>query len=75
MATTDENPTNATTVEQTSKRLKLHQMISVLMIIIGGVWLWTDMDTGGDGGVGALILLAGIIWYAVTRFRIWWHHK
>lgn len=75
MAKTTESPVTAQTVELTSKRLKLQQVIAVLLIIVGGVWFWTTIETGSDSPTGALILVAGFVWWFVTRVRIWWHHK
>ncbi len=67
-----------TTVQETSKRLKLHTLGAVLLIIIGVFWLIAEInavDGQGQAGISTLLIMAGLIWYFVTRFRIWWHHK
>ncbi len=75
MAEQSESPSSATTIEQTSKRLKLHQIISILMIVVGGVWTWTAISVDAESTIPIWILIIGIGWYFVTRIRIWWHHK
>ena len=68
-----------TTIQETSKRLKLHILGSVALIVISITWLLgsvnTDDPNEAAGGVSILLLLIGLIWFIVTRFRIWWHHK
>ena len=68
-----------TTVQETSKKFKLHTLGSVIVIIIGVVWLIGQMNSGQDGGepgaISILLIIGGLGWYFVTRFRIWWHHK
>ena len=67
-----------TTTQLTSKKFKGQQVISVLMIIIGGVWLFTvlSQDPVPESGIGTptLILTVGLIWFVVVRIRSWWHH-
>lgn len=65
------------TVQETSKRLKLHQLGSIAMLVIGGVWIFAGMgdEASEPSGVAALLATGGLVWYIVTRFRIWWHHK
>lgn len=71
--------TSLTTIQETSKRLKMHTIGSVLLVIVGVVWgigEFGAVESGSEpSGISILIFLAGMIWYAVTRFRIWWHHK
>lgn len=64
-----------TTVQETSKKLKLHTLISVLAIIIGVVWLIATPQGEAYSGFAILIIAGGLFWYFVTRLRIWWHHK
>ena len=68
------------TTQETSKKFKLQTVFSVLLIIIGGVWMAglpsePDAYEPGDGFVPFLMIIIGLIWYLVTRIRIWWHHK
>ena len=64
-----------TTVQETSKKLKLHTLISVLEIVIGVVWLIATPEGGEPSGLAIFFVAGGLLWYFVTRFRIWWHHK
>jgi hypothetical protein len=68
-----------TTVQETSKKLKLHTLGSVFAIIVGVAWLVRQMNSGEGGGepgaVPILLIVGGLGWYFVTRLRIWWHHK
>lgn len=67
---------NITTVQETSKRLKLHMLISVLMICVGVVWsMPVAQGPAGSTAWPGLLLAAGLIWYVVSRIRVWWHHK
>ncbi|MCK4705825.1 MAG: zinc-ribbon domain-containing protein [Gammaproteobacteria bacterium] len=68
------------TVQETSKKFKLQTLLSVSFIIVGGVWSFVSVSAVTEGiaepsPAGAYILLIGIIWYLINRFRIWWHHK
>jgi len=66
------------TVEQTSKRYKLHQLLSSLLII-GSIVVMIAGSSGNEpssGGLafGVLGLLVGLIWFIIARFMTWWHH-
>lgn len=67
------------TTQETSKKLKLHTMIAVLLIVIGVVGVVSasnqPTDSASSGSWPVLAISAGLVWYLVTRFRIWWHHK
>ena len=75
MGDQNDSPSTARTVELTSKRLKLHTMLSVMLLIVGGVWLWVAIDADADAMIPGWLTFIGIVWYVVTRIRIWWHHK
>lgn len=68
-----------TTVQETSKKLKLHIIISSIIFWMGVVWLFVNINAAKQGGepsaIPGLLLFIGVVWYIVTRFRIWWHHK
>jgi len=72
--------TPLSTIQQTSKHLKVHVIISSLMFWIGIIWFFVAAGSG-DGeqmaaGVGGLLLfLVGLVWLVATKIRIWWHHK
>ena len=62
------------TTQETSKKLKAHILISVLMIIGGALIALGTADSGG-AGFGVLIAVVGLGWFITTKFRTWWHHK
>lgn len=66
------------TVEQTSKRYKLQQLLSVLLIGVGVIVVISgvsaEQPSGGSAAVGTLLIVAGFIWYIIARFTTWWHH-
>jgi hypothetical protein len=70
---------NITTVQETSKRLKLQMLMSVLLICGGVVWVIAasqSLQPTIVTSVGpTLMIVTGLCWYAISRFRIWWHHK
>lgn len=65
------------TIQLTSKKLKGQLLASGAAIVIGGV----STIAGACGGcdtitmVGALMFVAGIGGWIVTKVRIWWHHQ
>ncbi len=72
-------PNNVQTIEQTSKRLKLYYILSVFLILIGAMLSLngcsSDSSESNNIGFGGLLLIIGIIFFIVTKFRIWWNHK
>jgi len=71
--------TPLSTIQQTSKRLKVHIIFSSLFFWIGTIWLIASCSAQGENpnpsGVGITLVMVGVIWFLVTKFRIWWHHK
>lgn len=70
------------TIERTSKTLKGQVLASVLLLICGMFTTCVSTaiarETHGAGGVaqlGLLMFLGGLVWFIVTRIRIWWHHE
>ncbi len=68
------------TVQETSKKLKLQILISSIMFWVGIIWLFIEINNvkinGGEPSqTPNFLLLIGIIWYVVTKVRVWWHHK
>lgn len=63
---------NLTTTQETSKQLKKHIIVSVLLLCAGIIWI---VATENPIGIGGLLMVVGLILYLVTRFNIWWHHK
>lgn len=64
-----------TTTQGTSKKLKMHTLISAVMFAVGIIGLFTQVDASEPPVWPSFVMTAGIVWYLVTRFRIWWHHK
>lgn len=69
-----------TTTQETSKKLKLHTLISALLIIVGFIAIFATAGPDADGNVEPsrfppLMIMVGVVWYIVAKFRIWWHHK
>lgn len=65
-----------TTTQGTSKSLKLQMALSVAAMAVGFVMIYAAYDLGHESfGPGAILMLAGFLWYFVTRIRTWWHHS
>jgi len=67
---TEMNESTYVTTQLTSKPLKAHSLISNLIILVGIIMIFNSLE-----GQGALLAMVGIVWQAITRFRIWWNHK
>ena len=67
------------TIQETSKKLKFHIIISAILFWGGLIMLFGNIDSVKAGESMSLLpsfaMMAGLIWYFVTRIRIWWHHK
>ena len=63
------------TIQATRKELKLHTLLSILVICISFVWIVVAVQADKNPFIAAFIFFGGIVWYLVTRFYIWWHHK
>ena len=64
------------TVEQTSKRYKSQQLLSLLLIIISVIVIIMapSADDSNMISYGLLGLLIGLLWRISVRFSVWWHH-
>jgi hypothetical protein len=65
------------TIEETSKSLKMH-IVGAAILFWGGLfilWSASSSGSGGLGHIGAWATLIGFFWWLATRLRIWWHHK
>ncbi len=65
------------TVQETSKKFKLQSLLSISLIIIGFVSLSVTSSNPQNepSTIPVLLIVFGLIWYVVNRFRVWWHHK
>ena len=68
---------NTITIQETSKKLKVHILISAFIF-----WIGVGLMIGGvnilDTNIvifSILIIAIGFIYYIVTKIRIWWNHK
>lgn len=66
-------PNNVQTIEQTSKRLKLYYILSLVLIIFGIIFGFNESKVIAN--LGGLLLIVGVILFVVTKIRIWWNHK
>lgn len=64
------------TVELTSKKLKLHILFSSACFWFGIVLLGIGGNTNSEllSVLAAFLFLGGMIWYIVTKIRVWWNH-
>lgn len=71
--------TPLTTVQETSKKLKIHIIFSSIVFWVGVIWLFVGINDAKQGAgqpvIPVSLLFVGLVWYMVTKFRIWWHHK
>jgi uncharacterized membrane protein YvbJ len=63
------------TIQETSKALKSHTLVSVVLIIVGFVSMMAVANAHQEPQISLGIFIFGLIYYAITRYRIWWHHK
>ena len=65
------------TTQLTSKRLKIQIVYSSLAFWIGVLWLVISClgEEETASPLAGILLTIGMIWYIVTKIRIWWHHK
>ena len=71
--------TPPTTIQLTSKRLKAHALLFMLLVLVGIVWffftLGADETKPVPSAVAILMMLAGITGLVITKLCTWWHHK
>lgn len=69
---------NVTTTQLTSKSLKLQKLLAVITIFIGVtmsiVVMGSSQNTQDYPRVPVIVLGVGLVWYVITRIRIWWSH-
>ena len=72
------------TTQQTSTRLKTHILISAILFWAGIVGIIVVVQSASRGRVppspivsmiAILMIFTGLVWYAVTKLRVWWHHQ
>lgn len=65
--------TQVKTIEETSKKFKLHTLMSIGLFIAGLVV--ASKETGDASPLAGIMILVSIAWFITNKFRIWWHHK
>jgi hypothetical protein len=64
------------TIQDASKKLKVHTLLSVLTIVTGVVLMIFKIYADSEpGAIPLLLIVLGIGWYLVTRARIRSHHR
>ena len=72
------------TIQQAGKRLKTHIFISAVLFWVGIVGVIVVAQSASRGGVppspvvtmvAITMIFAGLVWYAVTKLRVWWRNK
>lgn len=65
--------------QKTFQKLKTQKTIASLVFWIGVIWVVVQIASIEKGGeqsdVGMILMLVGLVWYVITRYRIWWHQK
>ncbi|MEW4982176.1 MAG: hypothetical protein AB1Y26_02940 [Cycloclasticus sp.] len=69
-----------TTVQETSKKFKTHIIISAVMFWGGLISIFSkagNPNRVAEEGLNYPVLFVslGLVWYVVTKLRVWWHHK
>lgn len=68
------------TIELTSKKYKLQMLLSTLLTFVSLFFMFNGcvrVDSGLEGHVAIWVFgfFAGLIWFCLVRFQIWWHHS
>jgi hypothetical protein len=64
-------------IRQTCKKLKFQYIISVLLLIAGGVWIFVLISSEGAAGnqeliIPVLMTVVGLVWAIVIKVRSLW---
>jgi hypothetical protein len=64
------------TIELTSKKLKKQKIYSVVLFLLGIIIAIWDRNKRPFLYIsGFIMIFSGVIWYVITRVRIWWQHR
>jgi hypothetical protein len=63
------------TIQETSKKLKAHSLLSFLAFAGGLIGIYTTEVGSGVYIFFAIMMFVGMFWYLATKLRVWWHHK
>lgn len=64
-----------TTTQGTSKKLKLQSLIAGIVFAISFIVMFSATREGESATVPVIIAFGSLVWFLVTRIRIWWHHS
>jgi len=76
----EQAPINRTTVQLTSKNLKMQIIISSVLFWGGLIVGYNMVKVNAGGGnpetisYSAFSVVIGFVWYIITKIRVWWHH-
>lgn len=62
------NKRKVRTIEKTSKPLKLHLLLSGILLIMSFVILFAQP------AVGVVLMAIAVTWHLITKILIWWNH-
>ncbi|PAU92762.1 hypothetical protein CK503_14820 [Aliifodinibius salipaludis] len=59
-----------------TKKLKMHSLLSILTIVLGTVLLiFMIVVEGEPGAIPLMLLVVGIVWYFITRYKLHLQHR
>lgn len=59
-----------------SNKLKVHGLLSMLVIVIGFVLMILKIDADSEpGAIPLLLIVLGVAWHVITRVRVRSHRK
>ena len=70
----EQAPMNRSTIQLTSKSLKMQTLISCILFIGGLIVGYTNIGDPETMGYAATAILVGGGWYIITKIKMWWHH-
>ncbi len=67
-----------TTIQLTSKNLKIQELISWIVIFVGtsmAILSCDSTDAETVFNISFFVILIGVAGLMITRFQVWWYHK
>lgn len=62
------------TTQETAKSLKVQEVISAGLLILGLVMVFSAPADSSSASVAGLCIFVGLIWFLGVRIAIWWRH-
>ena len=63
------------TIQETGKSLKLHYILSISLWLIGFFTAMLSERKSLLFYTGIAIFAIGVLWFLITKFRMWWNHR